>query len=64
MTTVPRIPATSAKARALRAWHGQMSMHLLGLTLATLPRFPLIDGAARPAQRPHIAPRPVPAGAA
>lgn len=64
MQTVPRIPALSAKTRALRAWHKTMSMHQLGLTLATLPRFPVIDGTPRTAQRPHFAPRPVPAGAA
>lgn len=62
MQTVPRIPALSAKTRALRAWHKTMSMHQLGLTLATLPRFPLIEGQGRPAAR--FAPRPVPVGAA
>lgn len=62
MNTVPRVSAVSAKARALRAWHRSMSMHMLGITLARLPKFPVIDGAAT--RRPHTAPRPVMGGAA
>lgn len=62
MNTLPHVHADSAKARALRAWHRSMSMHLLGITLARLPKFPVIDGAAQ--RRPRTAPRPVMGGAA
>lgn len=63
MHILPRIRQGSAKARALRAWHKPMTMHMLGITLARLPRFPVIEG--QPASRAvHIAPRPAPAGAA
>jgi hypothetical protein len=62
MNTLPHVPARSAKARALRAWHKAMNMHMLGITLARLPKFPVIDGAAT--RRPHTAPRPVMGGAA
>lgn len=62
MPTLPRIHHRSAKARALRAWHGRLNVAVLGLTLATLPKFPLIEGQGRPAAR--FAPRPVPVGAA
>lgn len=62
MNTLPRIHTLSAKARALRSWHKSLSMHTLGMTLAYLPKFPFIDGAAQ--RRTHTAPRPVMGGVA